>query len=129
MDACASQYCHSVTSARVDLCIDNNGTWSDAFQFGKPGDLTWTLENKFEMEVQRSEYDEVPLLFMDVTGGKIIIDDPVQRVIHFNVTAPEIRSQLRPGQYVYDLVMVAANGVRTPLMHGTVTVVQGVTFT
>jgi hypothetical protein len=120
---------HSSTSAQVDLAIDNNGTWSDAFQFGTPGDTTWTLEGQtFELDVQRTPYDLVPLLHMDSAGGQIIIDDVIQRVIHFNVPAANIQAALDPGDYVYDLVMVDGANVRVPLMHGTLEVTQGVTY-
>ena len=121
---------HSSTSARVELALTNNGTWSDAFQFGDPDDLTWTLTDMlFEMDVQRNPYDTNPLLTMTTGNGRIIVDDVVQRVIHFNVPAVDIQANLTPGTYVYDLVMIDAAGVRTPLMHGPVTVTQGVTYT
>jgi hypothetical protein len=120
---------HSVTSARVDLCIDNNGTWMDAFQFGEPADTTWTLDDQaFELDVQRSPYDEVPLLSLSTVDGRIVIDDLIQRVIHLNVAPDIIQAFLRPGEYVYDLVMVDSAGVRVPLMHGVLEVSQGVTY-
>jgi hypothetical protein len=120
---------HSVTSAHEDLRIDNNGTWMDAFQFGTPDDTTWTLDGQsFELDVQRNPYDLVPLLHMDSVGGQIIIDDTIQRVIHFNVPPADIQASLSPGTYVYDLVMVNGSNVRVPLMHGTLKVAQGVTF-
>lgn len=120
---------HSVTSARVDLQIDNNGTWMDAFQFGDPDDTTWSLDGMhFEVDVQLNRYDEVPLLSMSTENGRIIIDDSVQRVIHFDVTPADLQAALRPGIYVYDLVMVDASNVRTPLMHGYLKVGQGVTY-
>jgi hypothetical protein len=120
---------HSVTSARVDLYIDNNGTWMDAFQFGEPDDVTWTLAGQsFEADVQLNPYDLTPLLSLSTTNGKIIVDDIVQRVIHFNVTPADIQASLKPGTYVYDLVMVDVSNVRVPLMHGTLRVEQGVTY-
>jgi hypothetical protein len=122
---------HSVTSAHEDLKIDNNGTWMDAFQFGTPTDTTWTLTGQsFELDVQRNPYDPVPLLHMDSAGGQIVIDDMVQRVIHFNVSPAVLQASLPPGTYVYDLVMVDAStpSVRVPLMHGVLKVAQGVTF-
>jgi len=129
---CPSDGCdHSVTSAHIDLRIDNNGTWMDAFQFGEPLDTTWTLAGQnFELDVQLSPYDIVPLLHMSSTGGQIIIDDVVQRVIHFKVDPAVIQSSLKPGTYVYDLVMVDASSpsIRTPLMHGMLIVKQGVTY-
>lgn len=122
---------HSVTSARVDLRIDDNSTWMDAFQFGEPEDTTWTLTGQaFELDVQRTPYDAVPLLHMDTDGGRIVIDDVVQRVIHFNVAPTDIQASLRPGSYVYDLVMLDGSTppVRVALMHGNLTVVRGITF-
>lgn len=120
---------HSVTSAHVDLKIDNNGTWMDAFQFGVADDTTWTLANQtFELDVQLSPYDTVPLLHLSTGNGMIIIDDTVQRVIHFKVDAADIQSSLTPGNYVYDLVMVDVSNARVPLMHGSLTVVQGITY-
>jgi hypothetical protein len=121
---------HSVTSAHVDMAIDNNGTWSDAFQFGTPGDFTWTLTNNFGMDVQANRYDATPLLQLSTTNGRIIVDDAVQRVIHLNVAPADIQASLRPGVYVYDLVMMDGSTppIRTPLMHGHVRVGQGVTY-
>ena len=130
MDAnCDDGWGHSVTSARVDLRIDNNGTWMDAFQFGKPGDTTWTLTGQtFEMDVQLNPYDTVPLMSLTTANGRIVVDDVVQRVIHLLADADDIQANLRPGSYVYDLVMVDGAGVRVPLMHGSLEVTQGVTY-
>jgi hypothetical protein len=131
MDACSAWTAHSVTSARVDLRIDDNATWMDAFQFGEPDDTTWTLNGQmFELDVQRTPYDAVPLLHMDTAGGRIIIDDSVQRVIHFNVDPTDIQASLSPGTYVYDLVMLdgSSPAVRVALMHGYLTVSRGITF-
>jgi hypothetical protein len=120
---------HSVTAAHVDLCIDNNSTWMDAFQFGKPDDLTWTLDGQtFELDVQLTPYDAVPLLHLDTANGRIFVDDKVQRVIHFLVDADNIQQVLPPGIYVYDLVMIDGLGVRVALMYGTLEVKQGVTY-
>lgn len=132
MNVCVSDTwddCHSVTSAKVDLRIDNNGTWMDAFQFGEPDDTTWTLTGQtFELDVQRNPYDTLPLLSLSTDNGRIVIDDVVQRVIHFNVSPADLQANLRPGTYVYDLVMVDGSEVRVPLMHGTLQVQQGVTY-
>jgi hypothetical protein len=132
MDAkCEDWTAHSVTSARVDLRIDDNSTWMDAFQFGFPDDTTWTLNGQsFELDVQLTPYDVVPLLHLDTAGGRIIIDDPVQRVIHFNVAPTILQASLNPGTYVYDLVMFDGSTppVRVALMHGYLTVTRGITF-
>jgi len=119
----------SQTSAHVDLAINNNGTWMDAFQFGEPADTTWTLNGQdFECDVQRNPYDTQPLMSCSTGNGRIIVDDIYQRVIHFNVPAADIQSQLMPGTYVYDLVMVDTASRRVPLMHGQLVVTQGVTY-
>jgi hypothetical protein len=129
MDACSTWTAHSVTSARVDLRIDNNGTWMDAFQFGEPDDTTWTLTGQtFELDVQLNPYDTVPLLSLTTANGRIFVDDVVQRVIHFKVDPADIQASLNPGAYVYDLVMVDGSNVRVPLMHGSLLVQQGVTY-
>lgn len=132
MDArCDDEVAHSVTSARVDLRIDDNSTWMDAFQFGEPTDTTWTLQGQsFELDVQHDPYDAVPLLHLDTVGGRIIIDDSVQRVIHFNVSPTDIQASLNPGTYVYDLVMLDGSTppIRVALMHGNLMVSRGVTF-
>lgn len=132
MGQCSHNGCtHSVTSAHVDLQIDNNGTWQDAFQFGEPDDTTWTLTGQtFSMDVQRDYYDATPKLSLTSAGGRIIIDDVRQRVIHLNVDPADIQTSLKPGTYVYDLVMTDGSipGIRVPLMHGIVIVEQGVTY-
>lgn len=129
---CPTDGCnHSVTSAHVDLQIDNNGTWQDAFQFGEPLDTTWTLTGQtFSMDVQLSAYDTVPLLHMSSATGQIIIDDVIQRVIHFNVAPTVLQTSLTPGSYVYDLVMLDGSTppIRVPLMHGALFVNQGITY-
>lgn len=121
---------HSATSARVDLAIDDNGTWSDAFQFGFPDDFTWTLANQqFALDVQLTYYDATPLLSLTSANGDIVVDDIVQRVIHLNVSDTVIQASLTPGQYLYDLVMFdnSVPPVRVPLMHGVLYVSHGIT--
>jgi hypothetical protein len=120
---------HSSTVAVQHIRINNNATWSDAFQFAQPDDETWNLVGqKFELDVQRNRYDLVPLLSLSTDNGRIITADPIQRVIYFKVSPADIQANLPPGTYVYDLVMVDADDFRTALMTGTVTVGQGVTY-
>lgn len=120
---------HSVTAAHTNLKLANNVTWMDAFQFGYPNDTTWTLVGQtFELDVQLTQYDATPLLHLDSATGTIIIDDVNQRVIHFNVPPTTIQSSLKPGIYVYDLVMIDGSNNRVGLMYGTLEVIQGVTY-
>lgn len=129
MQVSARYYAHSETAAEEHMTVANNGTWSTAFIFGKSGDLTWTFDGcNFELDVQRNRYDQVPLLSLTMGNGRIIVDDTIQRVLHFNVIAADIQSNLPPGIYVYDLVMIDVNGVRTPLMFGNLAIRQGVTY-
>src|SRR5436190_932327 len=101
---------HSVTSAHVELQVDNNGTLQDAFQFGTPGDTTWTLTGQtFLLEVKITRYDAAPLLTLTTANGSITTDDVVQRVIHLNVDPATLQAALPVGKYVYDLLMVDAS--------------------
>lgn len=126
--ACPEQQTASATSALTPIVISNNVTWSDAFQFDR-GDDTWTMAGcDFELDVQRSPYDATPLLSLSTADGQIIIADPAQRVIYFNVAPADIQAALQPGVYAYDLVMIDTTAVRTLLMHGPLTVQQGVTY-
>ena len=121
---------YNSTAAPTDLRIANNATWQDAFQFGTPGDTTWSFDNqKFELDVQLNRYDTVPKLSLSTDNGRIITDDSVQRVLHFDVSPDDIQSALSPGVYCYDLVMVdSSSDDRTLLMSGRLFVGQGVTY-
>lgn len=131
-ETCACNgYWHSVTSAHEDIPIDNNGTMMNAFQFGTPTDTTWTFNGQsFEMDVQLTYYDNTPKLSLSTASGTIVIDDPIQRVLHFNVPPSNIQTSLTPGAYVYDLIMLDGSTppVRVPLMHGRILVGQGITY-
>jgi hypothetical protein len=128
VNACCDEWNHSSTSSKVDLWTDNNVTWIDAFQFGKEGDTTWSFHDKaFELDIQLSPYDTVPLMSLTTANGRIVVDSETMRVLHFDVPAADIQAALRPGEYVYDLVMVDGS-TRIQLMHGTLEVVQGVTY-
>jgi hypothetical protein len=129
MDNCKSDI-YSSTTAPTDIKIRNNATWMDAFQIGKPGDMTWSFDGQeFELDVQSNPYDTVPLLSLTTANGRIVVDDPVQRVLHFNVDAADIQDALHPGAYTYDLIMVdGATTARVSLMAGVLIVEQGVTY-
>lgn len=114
--------------ARVTMCITNNVTWQDAFQFGTVGDTTWNFTGKtFHMDVKASVDDTAALLSLTTANSRIVVDDVTNRVLHFNVTEADLQAGLPPAEYVYDLVMIDGSGVRTQLMFGTVTVKQGAT--
>ncbi len=118
------------TSARVNLVVSNNATWEDAFQFGTVGDTSWDLTGqRFRMDVKASRDDTTALFTLSTANGRIVVDDVVQRVIHFNVADTVLAAALPPSEYVYDLVMYdnSTPTVRVQLMHGEVRVRQGVT--
>lgn len=120
---------HSATSAHYNMTVDNNGTWQDAFQFDDEDDLTWSLVGaQFSLDVQVNYFDAAPKLSLTSQDNEIVIADPIKRVIYLNVAPSEVQAALPPGTYVYDLVMTDQMGMRTPLMHGYVTVAQGVTY-
>jgi len=118
----------SATAAGTKLKIGNNVTWRDAWQFGQPGDFTWTLDPNWEMEIKLDRYQATPLLNPSTANGQIVVADAVQRVIYMNVPSAVIQAALQPGIYVYDLIQFdnSTPPVRDVLMYGTLTVVQGV---
>jgi hypothetical protein len=131
MSRCDCPDYSSSTSAHLDWKFANNGTWMDAVRFGAPAGYEWNFEGQtFEMDVQLNRYDLVPLLQMSTANGRIVIDDVYQRVIHFNVAPDDIQANLKPGTYVYDMVMVDGSNpaMRVPLLHGVLEVKQGVTY-
>lgn len=116
--------------ARVDLAVQDNGTWQDAFQFGTAGDTTWSFSNKtFHMDVKASSDDVAALFSLTTAAGTIVVDSVVLRILHFNVPEAVLEAALAPGQYVYDLVMIDASvpPIRVPLMRGHVRIKHGVT--
>ncbi len=124
----------SGSSARVDIKIPNNATFGDAIQFDPPvAGVTgpaWSLSGQsFIMEVDANYEANVHLLRITSDDGQIIVDDEIERIIHFNVPDSTIQGALVPGVYVYDLIMYDGSNppVRVALMHGKFTVTDGVT--
>lgn len=119
-----------LTSARVDMAIANNATWEDAFQFGTAGDTTWSFTGMtFHMDVKASHNDAAALFSLTSLNGRIVVDDPVNRILHLNVDETTLQSALKVGEFQYDLVMLdgGSPAVRVVLMHGEVQITQGVT--
>lgn len=103
----------------------------DAFQIGTPGDLTWSFTGQnFRVDVKADRLSSIPLLTLSTPLGTIVVDDPIQRVLHFNVSEQILAAaNLVPGEYWYDLVMYDASSpsVRVPLMGGKLKVKLGIT--
>ncbi len=120
------------TASIVNITTSNNVTLQDAFRFGVEGDTTWSfLDMTFECEVKASRDDDTPLATWTSGAGEIVVDDIVQRVLHFNIPPADIVADLPAAVYVYDLIMISndATPVRTMLMQGKLTVKRGVTET
>ena len=123
-------------SAFVDLITQNNASFTDAFQFDPPPNGVtgatggaWTLYPNMRLDIKGNYSQGTFLLSLTTDAGEIVIDDAVQRVIHFNVPESTITAALLPGRYIYDLIMYdnSTPPIRIPLMHGEFVVAQGVT--
>jgi len=117
-----------ITRAVVNIAIDNNDTWADAFQFGETGDTSWSFAGcTFHMDVKASADDTAALFSLTTANSRIVVDDAVTRILHFNAANSDFNTILLPGEYVYDLVMIDGSSIRTTLMGGRLCVYQGVT--
>jgi hypothetical protein len=120
----------ALTAAWVNMFISDNATWQDAFQFGTVGDTSWSFTGQnFKCDIKASRNDLTPLLELLSTSGAIVVQDPVNRILNFNVPDATIQSDLPCGEYVYDLIMYDASSppIRVQLMQGKLFVKRGVT--
>lgn len=120
----------AVTAARVDIVIPDNATFEDAFQFGTAGDTSWSFTGQnFRMDVKASRDDPTFLLTITSGGGEIVVDDAVNRILHFNVPESVIQANLPVAEYQYDLVMfdTSVPPVRVVLMQGEIRITHGIT--
>jgi hypothetical protein len=122
------------SSARVKIVTAKNATFQEAYQFDPPDadDPTppaWSLMPNFRLDVKAYFEQAVALLSLTSAAGQIVVDDPVNRLIHFNVPETSIVPPLVPGVYVYDLINFdnSVPPIRIPLMHGEFIVTDGVT--
>lgn len=120
------------SSARVDLVAANNATFLDALQFDPPvpgvTGPAWSFSNQnFRLDV-KPNHEQATLLTL-TSPGQIVVDDVVNRILHFNVPETVISAALIPGDYIYDLIMFdnSVPAVRVPIAHGCFTVTDGVT--
>lgn len=118
------------TASWTELETWDNATFQDAFEFGTAGDTSWSFTNQnFRMDIKGNADDTVPLLTLLSTSNDIVVDDAVNRILHFNVSESTLTAALTPGCYVYDLIMYDGSSppVRVPLMRGTFELKHGVT--
>jgi len=121
------------SSANVMLSTPNNATFNDAIQFDPPvpgvTGPAWTLTGQnFRLDI-KPNHEQATLLSLTSGAGEIVVDDAIQRIIHFNVPESVLSAALQPGEYIYDLIMYDGSvpAVRIPLMHGRFVVTDGVT--
>jgi hypothetical protein len=131
------------TAARVDLVTSVNTTYEDAFQFDPPAvpgqppppyypggatGPTWTFLNQnFRMDLKTNINASGPSLTLTSSDGQIVVDDVINRILHFNV--PESAISLVPGTYIYDFIMYDGSipPIRVMLMQGKFYLQPGVT--
>lgn len=121
------------SSARVDLVAANNATFAEALQFDPPvpgvTGPAWSFSNQnFRLDI-RPNFEQATLLSLTSLAGQIVVDDVVQRILHFNVPETVISAALIPGDYRYDMIMFdnSVPAIRVPIMHGCFTVTDGIT--
>lgn len=115
----------------VNIYLYENVWWTDAFQFGDLDDTSWSFTDKsFHCDVKATnDYDAAALLELTSAASEIVVDDAVERILHFAVTDTVLRAALEPGtSYFYDLVMIDdGTGQRDLLMRGRLAFKHGVT--
>jgi hypothetical protein len=121
-------------AAIVTFSIKNNAWFLNAFRFGVLGDTSWSFTGKeFLCDLKSDPGQTKPDLSLasdSPSPATILVLDPINRVLQFNVTDILIQQKLQLGPYNYDLIMVnTSTGERDTLMSGVITVVQGITLT
>jgi hypothetical protein len=116
------------SSARVKIVTPDNATFQEAYQFDDDTDTSWTFSNKtFRMDIKANREATTTLLSLTSGASQIIVDDVALRILHFNVPEATLTAAMPAGEYVYDLIMIDADTIRTPLMHGEFVLDHGVT--
>lgn len=119
------------SSAYVDIKTGDNVTWLDAFQFVGPN---WTLTGTFQWDIEGNPWlgatanPGLSLLSDGSIGSTIIVDDPVNLVLHANVSPALLTGTLTgttgatgpglvPGRYKHALRMTQGVNI-IELLHG-----------
>jgi hypothetical protein len=116
---------------KVEIVIQSNVYWDDAFQFGLASDQTWNFVGmSFLLDLKLHRSDTTPVLSLSSAAGTIVVSDPINRILNMFVSDHALRAALTPNtSYEYDLIMVNnVTGQRDCLMYGTVKFDYGVTI-
>ena len=120
------------SSAYVDIKTGDNVTWLDAFQFVTS--VGWTLTGTFQWDIKGNPWlgatanPGLSLLSDGSIGSTIIVDDPVNLVLHANVSPALLTGTLTgttgatgpglvPGRYKHALRMTQGVNI-IELLHG-----------
>jgi len=129
-----------VGSARVDFQTGDNVTWLDAIQFNNTGPCGctgptgswWQLTGTFQCDIRGARNwgptgPNISLSSTGATGSLIVVDDPINLVMHFNVQPAVLLGQtaatgatgpgLVPGEWVLGLRMIQGTNI-IELIHG-----------
>lgn len=122
----------AITAANIDFVVQTNQTFEDALQFGTPGDTSWSLSNQnFRMDLKPNKLTSTsPLVTLTSAAGQIVVLDPIQRIVQFNVPESVFAAAgVIAGDYDYDFIMFdnSVPSIRVPLMHGKFKMRIGVT--
>jgi len=129
------------SSAYVDIKTGDNVTWLDAFQFGTGGSCgctgptgpNWTLTGTFQWDIEGNPWMGatanlgLSLVSSGATGSLIVVDDPVNLILHANVQPVVLLGTtgatgatgpgLVPGRYKHALRMTQGVNI-IELLHG-----------
>ena len=129
------------SSAYVDIKTGDNVTWLDAFKFGTGGSCgctgptgpNWTLTGTFQWDIEGNPWmgatanPGLSLVSNGATGSLIVVDDPVNLILHANVQPVVLLGTtgatgatgpgLVPGRYKHALRMTQGVNI-IELLHG-----------
>ncbi len=135
------------SSARVDIITNDQVTWLDAFQFSTGWDCgctgatgptgpNWTLTGTFQWDIVANNWNgaspepSLSLSSNGATGTVIVVDDPINLILHANVSPAILTGMpftgatgpgLLPGEYSHALRMTntgASPPIIVELLHG-----------
>ncbi len=105
-----------------NLVINAGATFSQQFELAQSDDsaplnlIGYTLAGQIRKHSGSSSHTTLAVNAMDATGGVILI-----------ALTPAQTTALKPGRYVYDVVITDAAGDKTRVVEGSVLVREGVT--